>query len=102
MKPNMPTDEEFETIILALGAYANEKVTHLVVKQYLDGVKNLTDEAAFLEAFSKKNDKAVEEAVMGAAKAIRDSIVVVQAKVIQLRDFGRGLQTTEAIDLLTK
>lgn len=102
MKDFIPTEEEFETLLAALGSYEKEKMTMLVVEQCLKKVEGLTDEQAFMKAFSKNIDKAVEEEVKPKAKEIRDSVILLFAKIIRMRDHFRSQRLAGAIEDLTQ
>lgn len=102
MKPFIPSEEEFETLLTALGSYEKEQVTTFVVGQYLKKMEGITNEQAFVKAFSKEIDKEVEESALAQTKMIRDKVVLLFAKVIQFRDFVREHQTADAIEQLTK
>lgn len=102
MKPFIPTEEEFDLLLTAIGSYEKEQVTTLVVGQYLKKMEGLTNEEAFLKAFSKADEKTIHEAVAIPVKVINDKVILVSAKVIQFRDFVREQRTTEDIDSLLK
>jgi hypothetical protein len=102
LKDFIPTEEEFETLLSALGSYEKEKMTMLVVEQCLKQCEGLNNEEAFLKAFSKNTDKQIEELVKPKTKEIRDTVILLFAKIIKFRDYVRAQRLSGAIEDLTQ
>jgi hypothetical protein len=102
VKDFIPTEEEFETILTALGSYETEQVTKALATQYLKKMDGLSDAEAFKLAFTPATEKAILDEVVNQSKPIRDKVVLLFAKVIQFRDFVREHQTKDAIEALIK
>lgn len=102
MKELIPTDDEFDTLLSALGALEREKLTRLAVDTWLEKAKNLTDAQVFEQAFSKKTEKEVVEATQPKAKEIVENTIVLYAKLVKFRDAVRERQLHGAIEDLLK
>lgn len=102
MKEFIPTEEDFELLMVALSSYEKEMVAKFAVDQYLKRMENLNNEQAFLEAFAKKPTEVDQAELLSKSKAVRDKVVVIAAKLVQLRDYTREKRLSGAIEDLLK
>lgn len=98
----IPTEEEFELLILALDAYCKEALSEFMAGQHLKRMEYLTNERAFVDAFAKKPDIINQAELVAKLKGVRDKVVVVAAKLVQMRDHFRKVQEDLAIEALTR
>lgn len=102
MKPFVPTEEEFELLLTSLDSYVKEQVTGFIAKQYLKRMEGLSNEQAFIEAFSKKPDGIDQGELQTQTKEMRDKVVLLAAKLVQMRNHFRDSHLNSAIEDLTK
>jgi capsule polysaccharide export protein KpsE/RkpR len=119
VKDLIPTEEEFETIIEALGDYSLRIGQIIATEEVLKATQRIADrdkaksenEKAF-EVFDPKKqaddymsllEKEIDrKAILEQSKEEGDKLTLVTAKVIRLRDECRKLGTDKAIEELLK
>jgi len=102
VKEFIPTNAEFELLLSALDAYVKEKVSGLMVAQYLKRMEGLTDEQAFMKAFEKKPPEIDQVELTRKTTELRDTVVLIAAKLVQLRNHYRDASVIGEIESLTK
>lgn len=100
MKDYIPTEEDIELLIAALASHEKNLVNELVVDALLKNMGDLTNEEAFMQAFSHTDEKELADKLKGEATKIRDRMVILGAKLINFRDAIRQQQVTGEIDHL--
>lgn len=106
MKEHIPTEEDIDLLIAALASHEKYAVSELLLDAIsrnmggLNGLDELTDEEAFIKAFSKKDEKELAAQLKAEATRLRDRTLVLSAKLINFRDAVRQYQVTGEIDRL--
>ncbi len=104
MKDFIPSEEDFEVLLSALATYERDLITRYTVEEAMKPLKgiDLTNDEAFTQAFSKASLVGDTEKLMARSKAVRDKVIVIGAKLVQLRDHIKQHQLNGAISDLLK
>lgn len=102
MKDFIPNEDDFETLLASLASHERILATEIVVADAMSRV-DLDDAETFVTAFSDPHDKVKARdntKIMAQVNAIRDKMMLLKAKLIELRNHTRSMRDRNAIDEL--